>query len=722
MQEESIMKRFTKILCLIIAIIMVASSTVAVASAASAYQTYTYSIAGYPLLSPDAYTPDIVIDSEYMGLDVPLSSATDLLTDDQNNVYIADTKNNRIVCLDRYYKLRFIINSFKNDQGVPEVLTAPEGVFVTDKNIWVCDTGASRLVVFDREGNFERIIQAPESTLFETNSLYKPVAVAVDQYDRIFVVSSTTTEGIIVMTETGEFTGFIGAQAVTVSAWEALWKRFQTEEQKATQAQDVASEFNNITVDENGFIYVTTSSIDEGSVMAAINTKAVDGTYMPVKMLNTNGEEIMKRNGFWPPAGEINFSTYAYDADDISGVSTIVDVAVGPEGTWSIIDQKRSKIYTYDDNGSLLFAFGDMGTMKGNIMKNGLRAIAYQGTKMLVLDTQASSIIVYKRTEYGDILADALAAENRQEFDIAISYWTQVLQRNSNFDAAYVGIGQAMYRNGEYEESLEQFEAAYDTENWSKSWKEIRKEWMSDYFILLIVIIVAVIAAFLFFFKFVNKVNKKATHSGKKKTFGQELAYGFHLIFHPFDGFWDLKHEKRGSVRASLVYIAVTVVAYYYQVIGAGYLSNPEGLYSSIMSQALSVLVPLALFVLANWCLTTLFEGEGSLKDIFIASSYSLLPLPLLLVPATIYANVASIEELDIVNMLYTIALVWVFLLLFCGTMITHDYSMGKNFITVLGTLVGMVFIMFIAILFTTLVGKMISLVTDIVSEIQFRL
>ncbi len=716
------MKKFTKILCLIFAFVMVASAMTAVASAGSAYQTYTYSIAGYPLLSPDAYTPDTVIDSEYMGLTTPISGASDLLTDDQNNVYIADTKNNRIVCLDRYFKLRFEISEFKNGQGVKDKFSEPEGVFVTEKNIWVCDTGASRLVVFDREGNFDRIIDAPESTLFEDAAIYRPVAVAVDQYDRIFVVSSTTQEGIIVMTETGEFTSFIGAQAVTVSAWDAIWKKFQTEEQQAQQSSAVSSEFNNITVDENGFIYVTTSSINEGSVQSAIEGKVANGTYMPVKMLNTNGEEIMKRNGFWPPAGEINYAKRGFSEEDIVGISTIVDVAVGQEGTWSIIDQKRSKIYTYDDNGSLLFAFGDIGTMLGNITKNGLAAITYQDDKMLVLDKQASKIVVYKRTEYGDILIDALAAENDQEFERAIGHWTEILQRNSNFDAAYVGIGQAMYRNGEYAESLEQFEAAYDTENWSKSFKEIRKEWMSDFFILLIIIIVAVIAAFILFFKFVNKVNKKATHSGKKKTFGQELAYGFHLMFHPFDGFWDLKHEKRGSVRAAIVYVAITVVAFYYQGIGSGYLSNPEGLYSSIFSQALSVVVPLALFVVANWCLTTLFEGEGSLKDIFIASGYSLLPLPLLIIPSSIYANFATIEELDIVSMFVTIAFVWLGLLLFFGTMITHDYTMGKNIITIGGTLVGMIFIMFVAILFSTLVGKMITLVTDIVSEIQYRL
>lgn len=718
------MKKFTKILCLLFIIVMVASCAVVSTSAASAYQTYTYSIAGYPMLSPDAYIPDTTktVNSEYMGLDVALNDVSDLVTDSKGNVYLADTGNNRIVCLDRYYKVKFIIGEFRNNYGVNESLSKPQGVYVTDDKIWICDTGKERIVVFDLEGNFDRIIQAPESTLFKENALYTPVALAVDQYNRIFVVSSTTHEGIIVMTEEGEFTGFIGAQATVGSAWDAILDKFKSDEQKEEEADNIAGVFNNITIDENGFIYVTTSTVDEASVEASIAAKAVDGTFMPVKMLNTNGEEIMKRNGFWPPAGEINYAKVSYTKDGIIGVSTIVDVAVGEEGTWSIIDQKRSKVYTYDNNGNLLHAFGDIGNMLGNVTKQGLTAIAYQGSKMLMLNHHSSTIVVYNRTEYGDILIEALKAENSQEFEVAINYWTQVLQRNSNFDAAYVGIGQAMYRNGDYEGSLEYFEAAYDTENWSTSYKEIRKEWMSDYFFLLILIIVAVIAAFLLLFKFVNKVNKKATHSGKKKTFGQELAYGFHVMFHPFDGFWDLKHEKRGSVRAALVYLVITILTFYYQVIGQGYLANPEGYYSSLMSQALSVIVPLALFVVANWCLTTLFEGEGSLKDIFIASCYSLLPLPLLLIPATVYSNFATIEEMDIVSMLYTLALVWIGLLLFFGTQVTHDYGMGKNVITVAGTLVGMVFVMFIAILFTTLMGKMVSLVTDIFTEIQYRM
>ena len=713
------MKRSARIICALFIIVMLASALVVGIGASSAYQTYTYSIAGYALYSPDAYTADAnIITYKQMGLSTDLNNPSDMVTDDKGNVYLADSGNNRIVCLDRYYKQKFIINGFVNDKGVKDSLLTPQGVFITKNNIWVCDTGKGRIVVFDRNGEFVKIIEAPTSNLFGDNSLYKPVAIAVDQYNRLFVVSSGTYQGIIVMTDSGEFTGFIGAQATTLSAWDIIWRRFQTDEQQAQKEENVSTEFNNITIDKDGFIYVTTSGISAASVESAIKSKDKTGKYMPIKMLNTQGDEIMRRNGFWPPAGEVDFSSLS--KDDITGASTVTDVAIGPEGTWSIIDEKRQRIYTYDANGNLLFAFGDKGTMIGNL--EGIEAVTYQDTKMLVLDKTTKSITVFNRTDYGDILISAIAAENDRDFTLAINRWTEVLKRNSNFDAAYVGIGQAMYLNGEYEESLEYFEAAYDTENWSKSYQEIRKNWMSDYFLVLILIIVAIIVVFVLCNKFITKINKKAATSGKKKTFGEELAYGFYVILHPFDGFWDLKHEKRGSVRASIVFVAATILAFFYQSIGQGYLMNPEGKYDSVWVQIIGVLVPLFLFIVANWCLTTLFEGEGSFKDIFIACSYSLVPVPLLLIPVTLASNFVTNAEIDIIGFISTLSFIWLGLLVFFGTQVTHDYTMGKNIITILGTLVGMVFIMFLALLFSTLVTKMVSLITNIVTEIRYRI
>ena len=741
------MKKITAVICVIFAFIMVMALPV---SAGAPYQTYTYSINGTALHSPDAYTPAKSIDSAYMGLDdeavlkkyysgldatalaakKTISNPSDIEVDDELNVYIADTDNNRIVVLDRYYKLKFIIETFTNDQGVPDKLAAPQGVFITsDKvvgterregRIFVCDTNNNRILTFDREGNFLSVIPQPESELFDEGAVYKPVAVAVDQYDRLYVVSSTTYQGIIVMTDEGDFTGFVGAQKVVISAWDTIWRRFQTDEQRELSQTYVSTEFNNIAL-FGDFIYVTTSSIDENKVQSAITGKSTSGDYAPVKMLNAAGTEIMRRNGFYPPSGEVDM-TKVKVSDTIFGVSTIVDVAPGPEKTWSIIDQKRSKVFTYDYDGNLLFAFGDTGRQLGNISSKGLAGVVYQGDNMLLLDRTAKSFTVYERTEYGDILINALRNQNERRYDKAIDDWMEILKRNSNFDAAYIGIGNALYRSNQLEEALEYYKSAYDTANYSVAYKDLRKEWLSKFILLIPVGVIALCLVWSKFLKFAKKVNKRVATSGEKKTYGQELIYVFHVIFHPFDGFWDLKHEKRGSFRAAITIFGMVIITFYYQAIGQGYLLNPQENYSSLFAVILSVAAPFALWIIANWCLTTLFDGEGSFKDIFIATCYALMPLVLIMIPTTIASNVLVAEELDILSVINAFAFIWTGILIFFGMMVTHDYGMGKNFLTTLGTILGMVIIMFIAILFSTLLSKLVSFVTNIVTEIQFRM
>jgi hypothetical protein len=294
--------------------------------------------------------------------------------------------------------------------------------------------------------------------------------------------------------------------------------------------------------------------------------------------------------------------------------------------------------------------------------------------------------------------------------------------RNSNYDAAYVGIGQSLYRSGKFEEALEYYRAAYDTVNYSVAYKEMRKEWMSKFFLLIPIAILGVCILVVKFMQHAGKVNKRVAVSGVRGSFKDELYFVFHVMFHPIDGFWDLKHEKRGSVKAALLFMVLAVVALFYRSIGIGYVMNPQGGYSTIFMQILVVAVPVLLFSVANWCLTTLFEGEGKFRDIFVCLGYSLLPIVLTTVPVTMFSNFVVSEETDILSLIIVLGFIWTGFLIFFGTMVTHDYTMGKNILTTLGTIVAMGFIMFLAILFTSLVMDMFSFATSIISEINYRL
>ena len=707
------------------------------ASAFESYNTYTYSIDGEPLESPAAYTTSAqeVYNSTDMGLTTKfggtkIKTSSDIATDEEGRVYITDPEGDRIVILDKYFSVIGTISEYVNENGKLCKLENPRGVFATnpklsakgEDNIYVADTGNKKIVVFDGETfEYVRTIEKPADSIVLAEA-YDPQAVAVDLYGRIFIASPAIYEGIMVLSSDGEFSGYIGAQKITLSPVDAIWRRFQIMLGQKDTMSKVATAYNNLTVDENGFVYATITFSDQNELNQQLGAlKSKSPTYSPVKKLNSTGKEIMRRNGFFDPSGEVGVL-------NSSELSSIIDVAIGPERTWTILDSSRSRLFTYNENGDLLFAFGDMGDQCGN--GEQFRSIAYQQIDgvnyILALDnaTVGGSIKItrYSPTDYCDTIIEAIHNENEHKHSVSIDYWQDVLTMNNNFDLAYIGIGKALYNQGKYEEAKQMLQSAYEIDYWSKAFGEQRKDLIAKWMLPLIIVIIVVLALFFKFLGWAKKKNKATSLKVGRKTYLEELLYAFHLVFHPFDGFWDLKHEQRGSVRAASTIIGITIVAFAYQAIGQGYSFNPRENYSSIIVQILSIGIPVVLWTVSNWCLTTLFDGEGNFKDIYIATGYSLAPLPLFVIISTILTNVLSASEGTIPSMLITIAFVWVVILIFFGTLVTHDYTLNKNFITILGTIVAAAVIMFVAVLFSSLVVKVASFLISLVTEIGNRI
>jgi len=725
---------------LILAIVFILTFGAVVSSAYESYDTYTYSIDGEPLLSPAAYTPDVQsYNSQSMGIlnsdgTGALKLATDIVCDNEGNFYIADSGNNRIIVLNkRDYKAMAIIQNYVDEYGNEQTFNVPTGIYVTNPNkmvdgsshIFICDSENRRIVVFDREYNYVRTIEQPTSALL-TEQDFTPHSIAVDIYGRLFVVSNNCANGVIVMSGEGAFTGFIGAQKVTTDFFDALWARFQSAEEREKQEKNLSIPFNNITVDDLGFVYVTVNFTEMDHLSQQYQSiKAKTATYSPVKKLNSVGKEIMKRNGFFDPGGEVAVM-------GPNEVSKIIDIAIGNEDSWSILDASRARIFTYDNNGNLLFAFGDKGDSIGN--GTSYVAMTYQIVydkdlgrdvyNLVLLDNTATGyqLTVYHPTGYCDMIMNALRNQNEHNYSATIDYWQEVLTSNNNFDLAYIGIGKALYNQGKYNEAMEMLSSAYETNYYADAFGAVRKEILSVWMLPLIIGIIVVLMLFFKFLGWAKKKNKATSLKVGKKSFVEELLYVFHLVFHPFDGFWDLKHEQRGSPRGATAILGITILAFFYQAIGQGYMFNPRENYSTVIVQIVGIVLPVLLWVVSNWCLTTLFDGEGSLRDIYVATCYSLAPLSLFLVLSTILTNVFTSEEAGIVSLLVGIGYVWTGILLFFGMVVTHDYSTGKNVITTLGTIVAMCVIMFIAVLFSSLVIKMVTFIIAIFTEIGNRI
>ena len=759
------------------------------------YDTYTYDANGVYVESPMAYKPALSVSHAEMNVSGS-NLCSDIFADVDGYIYIVDSKQGRIVMLNETYDYVGELSSYVDEYGKEQTFKDPDGVFVTNpqisrvqkdqKYIYVADTGNKRVVVFDQSFNYVKTILKPDNDIIEDGA-FQPQAVAVDIYGRIFISSTACYEGIIVLSPDGEFNGFIGAQKISYTIVEMIFNRFKSAEDRANELKNLPVAYNNIIVDNEGFIYasITFDSADKSEQLAALTSK--DPVYSPVKKFNSMGNHILSRNGFFDPSGEVN----VFDETELSNIT---DIALGAEGAWTILDKTRARTYTYDKNGNLLYAFGDIGMQLGSCSstsdmtyqavtvldkygnpllydnldrqvltdKNGAvvvydsngNEIAFDasvqmydslGNKVLIEDGEIDPyqyktkkeyrlillddsnkggyyLNVYIPTDYANAITTALHYENTHNHHSAVDAWRDVLTLNNNLDLAYIGIGRALYYQGEYSEAMEMLEGAYDTEYWSLAYAELRKGVIGKLMLLFILVVIAILVVIVKFLGWAKKKNKAVSLKVGRKSYLEELLYAFHLVFHPFDGFWDLKHEKRGSVRAATTILLLTIVAFFYNAVGQGYSFSPRPTDSNILIQVFSIAVPVILWTVANWCLTTLFEGEGSIKDIYIATCYSLSPLPVFVTIATILTNVLTASEAQIVSLLITFAAIWMVILLFFGMLVTHDYSMGKNFLTILCSILAAAVIIFVIVLFAGLVTKMYTFVDSIITEISTRL
>ena len=135
----------------------------------------------------------------------------------------------------------------------------------------------------------------------------------------------------------------------------------------------------------------------------------------------------------------------------------------------------------------------------------------------------------------------------------------------------------------------------------------------------------------------------------------------------------------------------------------------------------LAVGVPFILFCVANWCLTTLFDGKGRLKDIYMGMAYSLTPYILIMNPITIISNFVTKEEGAFITYFEALALGWAAALILVSVMQIHDYSLGKAILAILFSVVGMMIIVFLVMLFFSLISDAIGFFISIGKEILLR-
>lgn len=429
--------------------------------------TYNYDYWGDIQYCPDAYS---VVDT-YTAVDIGLSDGfknPSGMFVRNDRVYICDTGNDRILEIQREGIDRFtLVREINKIRGAVDerALSGPTDVYVDEEyNMYICDKGNNRILKVDENLYYIMEFTKPIDETFDQSLSFLPNKLVVDDAGRVYCIADNINKGLIKYEPDGEFIGFHGASQVTYSVADYIWKKLATKAQRAALENFVPTEYDNIYMDDEGFIFACTTNVSASGIR--------NGSEDPVRRLNLMGNDILIENG-----NEYVIGDWYWDsAGGYEGPSLITDLTALDSGIYFILDKVRGHVFGYDTQGNLLYAFGGNGNQDGCFRLPV--AIDHMGNDLLVLDYTDSSFTVFTPTTFGSLIFEAYNQYNEGSYEASGETWEKVMEINGNYDQAYIGIGRALMRQKEYKEAMSYFKLKWDVKNYSKAFKQYRKQWV----------------------------------------------------------------------------------------------------------------------------------------------------------------------------------------------------------------------------------------------------
>lgn len=686
---------FKRIFSAVLVVVVLLSCATVSASAAFMvpYLGYEYNTSDESVPAPIGYDPLAFYQGRELGVETLTEPSDMCFYNDE--LYILDSGNSRIVVTDRDMNYVRTIGEITVN-GEKLNYKGALGLYVChDGNILIADTLGSRIIECKNDGTGVKIFTRPDTPMIDEGLAYNVKRVIRDYNGVTYALVDGINDGAVTYMADGSFAGFFASNEVEQTAEVLLnyvWRRFMTEEQIRNSKTASPSSITNFDIAEKGFLYTVTQS-SEGETS--------------VRLLNYKGSNLET---------ETEFGDLEWDRKIKNSISTaFCDVDADEDKYVYLLDASRGRVFVYSQDGYLITVFGGIGEQLGT--HESPIAVETNGDRVYVLDNVRGSITVYSANEYIDTVKTALNLLRDGKYTESRGYWEEVLKYNSNSTIAYYGIGLALDEAGEYREALKYFKLAYENEAYSESFKEVRREFIKENFAWLIGAALLLIVALFLLARFLLR------RFGRKNSYDHSVLEGkytapFFTMLHPIDGFEKLKQQKRWSLPLAIGILAVLFLVLTAEWFFTGFSFNTNrALDYNVFITLLQAFLIVGVAAIANWAVCTLIEGKGRLTDIFCMLSYSLLPFIFSILASIALSNVMTLEEGALLTAVEMLGIAWSAVLIFTGFMTIHQFSFKKTVLSIIMTVIGIAVIIFLAILFVGLLQQVISFFKSIWSE-----
>jgi hypothetical protein len=650
---------------------------------------------GEYVLTQDAYEP--VGEIRSFGNQDTLLEPKDMFIDDMDFLYVLDSGKKRVLVFDDNYEF---VTSFGEDR-----LLRPLGIFVRDGLVYIADYGlpedttSGRVHVyhFDHltsDATHQISHARPSGPVLEINQfIYRPQKIAVDLNHTMYVVSEGSYHGVLIINQANRFLSFFAPNRVQGNLMDRVIQILYGNNENATVTKKIPPAPTSVFLDDSGYVYTVTQTTITGN----------------------RGDTLKKVNN-----GGINFFP-----DNMMTSPDFQSIGVGLVD--NIYAMTRSGfIFEYDREGNLLFIFAgpSQGVDQIGLFQSASAIAVNRQGDLIVADEVTNNLHIFKPTRFASVVHEALGLYNQGKYTESEALWEEVLRYNALFDLAHKGIGLSYMMQGRFEEAMEKFEIANAKAEYSLAFWEVRNTWLLDFAGYIMIGLVAVYGVLYLISKHnlslfsESKVGQWVSRIKHIKIV-KELAFMTYFIKNPADAVYEVRSHKRVSVSTGFIYLILLIVIYMTHLLLTGLLFTPVVIERTVFIEELfKVLVPFVTFVLGNYLVSSLMEGEGTLKSIFINVLGSMIPVVLILPIMIVLSNILTYNESFIYQFGLSIMVAWSAVLLFFIIKDTHNYSVKETIYNLIMTVLMMIVMIIIAIMVYMMIMQVVEFVFDLFKEV----
>ncbi|MFE5320392.1 SMP-30/gluconolactonase/LRE family protein [Paenibacillus sp. NPDC056579] len=645
-------------------------------------------VMGREIYIPDPKDPSKMVHS-------PLVQPKGIFIDDKDNIYIADSGNNRIVHLDEKGNFKRIIDVKESP------MKKPEGVFINKNgDIYIADTGNKRVIRLDNSGKLIREFKRPDSKFLPESFKYDPIKVAVDKRGFLYIATLGGYQGLLQLDPEGNFQSFFGANKTEFSVMDALKRMLYTREMYLREISKLPGSVSSVTIDQNGFIYTVTKEVTKGQIKK-LNIAGKD-LLATVNDSSATGEEIKT-------FGEVRFPS----RDKLT--PKLNDLTVDRNGNITAIDSTLKYVNQYDANGNLLFFWsGDTSASasKLGVVKTPSAIASNSKNNLFILDEENNVVQVFRLSEFGELVHKANQLTQEGRYEESEKPWQEVLRLNAYYTPAMLGLAKAAYKKGDYETAQKLFYDAGQTQGYSDAFWQIRLNWFQKNFGMLMNIFLVVVIGYLV----LNKLTKKSAFRQKWRNRRRsqiplviQLKHAFYILKHPIDGFSAIRYEGKGSFASSFIMLILALISFCIYKGFTSFTFNPTIVLDvNLVTLFFQFMILWFAWIISNYLISTIYRGEGRFRDVAYGSTYALFPLALVGLPLTLISNIMTLSEDSIFSFLQVAMVVWIGLLMFWKVQAMQNYSVGETAMNIFLSLVTM-----------TLLGVLVFITFGLSSELK---